>query len=124
MLQSFWAAMQDNDWQGAADHLAEDADVDWPCTGERLTGRDAFVAAQATYPSRSGRWTFDIHRLVDDGDVAVSEVTVADGDQSARVIAFSEVRHGLIVRQVEYWPTAYDPPPERAAFTRRIDRVP
>jgi limonene-1,2-epoxide hydrolase len=121
---SFWAAMQDNDWNRAAEHLAENCAVDWPCSGERVLGRRNFAAVQARYPTRTGRWTFDIQRLVVDGPTAVSEVTASDGDQSARVIAFSTIRDDQIVAQVEYWPAAYDPPADRADLTVRIDRVP
>ena len=52
-----------------------------------------------------------MHRIVADGDTVVSEVTVTDGEQSARVVAFSDIDRDHIVRQVEYWPTAYDPFP-------------
>ena len=46
---------------------------------------------QARYPTNTGRWSFDVHRLVADGDTVVSEVTVTDGEQSARVVAFSDI---------------------------------
>ena len=65
-----------------------------------------------------------MHRLVADGDVVVSEVTVTDGEQSARLVAFSELEDGHIARQIEYWPESYDPPPGREDLTRPIDRVP
>jgi limonene-1,2-epoxide hydrolase len=78
IIQSFWAAMQDNDWARAADHLAEDCVVDWPCSGERIVGREDFALIQARYPTTTGRWTFDLHRLAFDDRVAVSEVTVTD----------------------------------------------
>lgn len=124
VLTSFWAAMKDNDWERAAAHLAEEAQTDWPCTGERIVGRTAYAAIQADYPTETRRWTFDIHRLLADGDTGVSEVTVTDGDQSARVVAFSTVSDGLITHQVEYWPSAYEPSPERAHLVQRIEPVP
>ena len=40
---------------------------------------------QPRYPTNTGRWSFDVHRIVADGDVVVSEVTVTDGEQAARV---------------------------------------
>jgi limonene-1,2-epoxide hydrolase len=124
IIESFWAAMQDNDWAGAANHLAEDCSVDWPCSGERIVGRQDFARMQARYPTTTGHWSFDVHRLVVDESVAVSEVTVTDGAQSARVVAFSELDCEHIVRQVEYWPMAYDPPPDREDLTRTIERIP
>ena len=123
-LEAFWAAMRANDWDAAAGHLAEDCIVDWPCSGERITGRDAFAAIQATYPTNTGRWTFDVHRLVADGDTVVSEVTVSDGEQSARLVAISLLRDGLIAEQIEYWPAPYDPLPGREHLTQPIARIP
>lgn len=124
VVAGFWSAMQRNDWTGAAAFLARGCTVDWPCSGERIVGREDFVAVQVRYPTATGRWEFAVHRLVVDGAVAVSEVSVTDGEQSARVVAFSEVEGEHITRQVEYWPTAYDPPPGRDDLTRPIDRIP
>jgi limonene-1,2-epoxide hydrolase len=124
VVSAFWDAMQANDWHRAATYLAPDCVIDWPCSGERIVGRTDFAAVQARYPTKTGRWSFDVHRLVADGDVVVSEVTVSDGQQSARVVAFSELAHGQIVRQTEYWPVSYDPLPGREDLTRPIDRVP
>ena len=54
----------------------------------------------------------------------VSEVMVTDGEQSARVVAFSDIDADHIVRQGEYWPTAYEPSPRREDVTRPTARVP
>jgi len=124
IVESFWTAMQENDWAHAAGHLAENCVVDWPCSGERIVGREDFAALQARYPTNTGRWTFDVHRTVAEGDVVVSEVTVTDGEQAARVIAFSFLDDGRIARQVEYWPMPYDPSPGRDDLTQAITRIP
>lgn len=124
MVSAFWAAMQANDWYKASEYLAPHCVIDWPCSGEQIVGRNDFAEIQARYPTNTGRWTFDVHRLVADGDVVVSEVTVSDGEQSARVIAFSELEGDEIARQIEYWPVSYDPLPGREDLTRPIDRVP
>jgi hypothetical protein len=116
--------MQASDWDLAASYLAPDCVIDWPCSGERIVGRGDFVAMQVRYPTNTGRWSFDIHRLVVDERTVVSEVTVTDGEQSAPVVAFSDLDGDRIVRQVEYWPTAYDPLPGREDLTRPIDRIP
>jgi limonene-1,2-epoxide hydrolase len=116
--------MQQNEWERAAGHLAEGCTVDWPCSGERIVGRADFAAMQARYPTNTGRWSFDVHRIVAEGDVVVSEVTVTDGEQSARVIVFSMVDGDLIARQIEYWPMAYEPLPGRDDLTQPIPPVP
>jgi limonene-1,2-epoxide hydrolase len=124
VVTAFWAAMGANDWEAAARRLAPDCVVDWPCTGERIVGRAHFASLQARYPTSTGRWSFDLHRLVVDGPTVVSEVTVTDGEQSARVITFSEVAGDAIVAQVEYWPAPYEPAPWRADLTIPGDRIP
>jgi hypothetical protein len=91
---------------------------DWPCSGERIVGRRDVAAIQARYPTNTGRWSFDVHRLVADGDTVVSEVTATDGEQSARAVVLSDVDGEHIAHQVEYWPTAYDPPAGREDLTR------
>ena len=116
--------MQANDWDRAAGYLAPGCVIDWPCSGERIVGRSDFASIQSRYPTNTGHWTFEIHRLVAEGDVVVSEVTLTDGEQSARVIAFSELDGGEIARQIEYWPVSYDPLPGREDLTRPIDRIP
>jgi limonene-1,2-epoxide hydrolase len=122
-MGAFWTAMQANDWHRAARYLAPDWVIDWPCSGERIVGRRDFAAVQARYPTNIGRWGFDIHRLVADERTVVSEVTVTDGEQSARVVTFSDLEGNQVVRQVEYWPTGYEPLPGREDLTRPIDRM-
>ena len=124
VVAGFWAAMQANDWDRAAGFLSPECVVDWPCTGERIVGRRDFAAMQRRYPTKTGRWTFDVHRLVSEAGTVVSEVTVSDGEQSALVVAFSELDGDHVVRQVEYWPMAYDPLPGRDDLVSPIERVP
>lgn len=124
LLNAFWAAMEANDWHQAAGYLTPDCVVDWPCSGEQIVGPRDFAAVQADYPTDTGRWRFDVHRIVDGGGTVVSEVTVSDDDQAARLIAFSDVRGDRIAHQVEYWPTAYDPEPGRSYLTRPTERIP
>jgi limonene-1,2-epoxide hydrolase len=123
-VESFWAAMQENDWHRAAGHLARDCLIDWPCSGERIVGRENFAAIQAQYPTNTGRWSFDVHRIVAEEGIVVSEVTVTDEEQSARVVAFSILDGSQIAHQIEYWLMPYDPQPGREGLTQPIARVP
>jgi limonene-1,2-epoxide hydrolase len=124
VMSAFWRAMQANDWETAAHYLSPECVIDWPCSGERIVGRSDFIAVQVQYPIGTGRWTFEVHRLIADSDTVVSEVAVTDGEQWARVIAFSEINGHHVARHVEYWPTAYDPRPGRELLTRQTERIP
>jgi ketosteroid isomerase-like protein len=122
VVESFWSAMTANDWERAAAHLADDAVVDWPCSGERIARRN-YAEIQARYPA-AAKWRFDLHRVIVEGEVAVTELTVTDGKQTARAIVFSEVADDTIIRQIEYWLEAYEPPAWRADLVERIEPVP
>jgi predicted ester cyclase len=122
VMDSFWAAMIANDWERAAGHFTDGCVVDWPCSGERISA-EHFAELQARYPA-AGEWRFDLHRLIVEGGVAVTELTVTDGERAARAIVFSEVADNRIIRQVEYWPEAYEPADWRADLVERIERVP
>ena len=91
---------------------------------ERIVGRENFAAIQARYPTNTGRWSFDVHRIVAEEDIVVSEVTVTDEEQAARVVAFSILEGSQIAHQIEYWPMPYDPQPGRADLTQPITRIP
>ena len=113
LISGFWAAMQTNDSERAASYLAAGCVIAWPCSEERIVGPSEFAAIQARYPTKTGQRSFEVHRLVVEGDTVVSKVTVTDGEQSARVVAFSDIDGDRTVRQLEYWPTAYEPLPAR-----------
>lgn len=120
ILEHFWAAMARNDFRAAGDFLHDDFILDWPQSGERIRGRDNFVAVNEHYPA-AGRWQFAVHRLVADSGMVVTDVTVTDGVQMGRAITFSELRDGWIVRQVEYWPEPFEAAAWRRPWTEKIE---
>jgi ketosteroid isomerase-like protein len=117
-IEQFWATMQTNDFQAAAQLLSDDFVLEWPQSGERIRGRDNFAAVNEHYPV-SGRWTFTIRTIIAEGDQAVSDVQVSDQSIRARVITFSTVRGGKIVKQIEYWPDPFEPAAWRREWVER-----
>ena len=119
IVEHFWAAMQANDWAAAGALLHDDYTLDWPQSGERIRGRDNFVAINASYPA-AGRWHFTIHRIIADEQGVVSDVGVTDGALVARAITFSTLRDGKILHQAEFWPDPFDAPTWRARWVERM----
>jgi ketosteroid isomerase-like protein len=110
--------MQANDWRAAGELLHDEYVLEWPQSGERVRGRENFVAVNANYPA-AGRWSFVVHQLVAEGDTAATEVSVTDGAVVARALTFSTVRDGRIVRQREYWPDPFVAAEWRARWVER-----
>ena len=119
IIEEFWAAMQTNDFNAAGDYLHDDYILEWPQSGERVRGRANFVAINEHYPAH-GRWEFTVHRLIAEDDQVVSDVGVTDGTIAARVITFSTIRDGKILRQIEFWPDPFEPAPWRAQWVERM----
>ncbi len=118
VVAAFWAAMQTNDFRAAAALLDESYTLDWPQSGERISGRENFAAVNEQYPA-AGPWRFTVHRLLADGPEVVSDVSVTDGAVQGRALTFSTVRDGLILRQVEFWPDPFEAPEWRREFVTR-----
>lgn len=103
VVRQFWRRMQARDWAGLEALLCADLTVEWPATGERFHGPEAFVAVNREYPEG---WSIEVVRVVagPDGDTAVSEVVVPhDGVGTFAVASFWNLRDGLVVAAREYW---------------------
>jgi ketosteroid isomerase-like protein len=108
IVQRFWELMSTNNFRSVGSVLSDDFVLEWPQSKERIRGRDNFVAMNSEYPA-GGPWEFTLNRLVAEDLEAVTDVSVTDGVQRARVISFFSVRDGKIVRMVEYWPDPFEP---------------
>ena len=118
VVEKFWAAMQTNDFKAAGGFLHDDYVLEWPQSGERIRGRENFVAVNTNYPAY-GRWEFTIHRILAEGNEVVSDVGVTDGVVTGRAITFSTIRDGKIMHQIEFWPDPFEPPEWRAEWVEK-----
>ena len=118
VIEAFWATMQTNDFKAAGEFLHDEFLLEWPQSGERIRGRANFVAVNEDYPAH-GRWEFIVHRILAEGQEVVSDVEVTDGVITGRVITFSTIRDGKIMRQIEFWPDPFEPPEWRAEWVEK-----
>lgn len=117
VVRGMWERMQERDWDGMAALLAPDLVVDWPANGERIVGRDDFVAFNATYPEG---WSIRILRLLAEGDQVVAEVEVPHETLGAfRVASISTVSGDVITHSTEYWKQVGEDPPSTSPYVRR-----
>jgi ketosteroid isomerase-like protein len=114
VVRRLWAAFDSCDWELARACVHDDVVVDWPQSGERWEGREAYIGVNERYP---GEWEIDVRRVVDAGDVVVLEAWIehSERERSTFAVALYELRDGRIARGTEYWADPFDPPPERIA---------
>ncbi len=118
VVRKFWQVMATNDFHAASLCLTEDFRLQWPQSGEMIEGRENFAALNTAYPAH-GKWTFDLRRIVGEGDQIVTEVCVSDGTMRATALTFHTVRGDLIALQREFWPDPFEAPDWRARWVRR-----
>lgn len=112
VVREFWRRMASNDFASVGAVLAPDFVMEWPQSRERIRGAERFCRMNAEYPT-TGRWRFQINRLVASGESVVTQVSLGDGTQSAEPVSFFTVRGGKIVQLVEYWPEPFAPAENR-----------
>lgn len=111
VIRSLWDRIEDRDWGGLTDLLADDVRVEWPASREVITGRENFVAVQSEYPEG---WSIRLLGAMADGERGATEVEVPfTGGEVFRVSSWWSVRDGLVTAGTEYWITVgQDPAPE------------
>jgi hypothetical protein len=107
--------MNTNDWRAVGALLHDDYVLVWPQSGERIRGRENFIAVNARYPA-AGVWRFTVHRVIADEIGAATDVAVTDGARTDRAVTFFEFRDDLIWRMTEFWPEPFEAAAWRAGW--------
>ena len=119
IVENFWTIMETNDFYAAAQLLHDDYILEWPQSGERIVGRDNFAAINTKYPAE-GKWHFTINHILAEGDMVVTDVTVANDKTTDRVLTFSSIRDEKVWKQVEFWPEPFEAPAWRAQWVETM----
>ncbi|WP_026924950.1 nuclear transport factor 2 family protein [Glycomyces arizonensis] len=115
--EAYFHSLEARDWTALTGLLAEEVVYEMPQTRERITGRDRFLRFNQEYP---GDWHLAVYRLVAEGRRAAAwiDARVAKEHQDACVwLEFDEA--GRVVRVVDFWPEAYEPPAGREHLAER-----
>jgi SnoaL-like protein len=100
LMERYWAAAVANDLD-AMHHLRDEAlVVDFPQTGERLSGRDVVRAFEEGHGAGG---SFELTRLTGEGEVWVAEGLVRSGEGVTYVVSISELRDGRVAHSIEYF---------------------
>ncbi len=118
LVRQLYEAYQARDWEAAASLLHEDAVVEMPATGERLSGRDGIIEFQRAYPEPWG--DLSVLRVVGEGETAAAEIEIVAAAATFRMAAFWRSENRLLREGVEYWLTVggEEPPASRTQANR------
>ncbi len=104
IIESFWAAFDRFEFEAVAPLLHDDFVFELPQSGERIRGRDNFIAMNRHYP---GQWRIAITKLVASDDEVATEITATYGEKNLPAISFFTLRDGQILHIREFWPESF-----------------
>ena len=104
LVRKLWERFEVRDFAGAAELLHEDFVCTWLQSGERIRGRENFIAVNAHYP---GDWHIHVVRVVAEGNQVASEVHVSLDGRTDVAASFFELKEGKLWRLTEYWAEPY-----------------
>ncbi|MGC5173263.1 nuclear transport factor 2 family protein [Micromonospora sp. DT81.3] len=106
------------DVEHATELYHEDAVLEFPQSGERFEGRDAFTAWRSQYPAEVG---FEVLRVTIRDDLAVVELSATyDGGPTTFGLGLLEFRQGLISRERIYIGAGWEAPEWRAPWRSAV----
>ncbi len=94
----------------------EDAEMDWPQSGERVIGGDNRRGVYGAFPQLP-----DVapRRMLSAGDLVVLEATLDYGGPVYNSVFVFEFRDGKIARETAYWAEPFEAPDWRAQWVQR-----
>jgi ketosteroid isomerase-like protein len=99
-VERFWRALAQGDVQRATAELHDRVVMEWPHTGERFEGPEAFLVA---HHASVRPQPIAVERVVTEGRAVAAEVRLERDGVSWAVAAFYTVHDGRILHAVEYW---------------------
>lgn len=110
-LERHWAASDVGDFEVEHEIYRDDAELEYPQSGERLRGRRAIQESRRVQPNEK---RFTVRRIVGGGDLWVSEFVLSYDGVPSYAVSIMELRDGLVARETQYFADGFEPAPSRA----------
>ncbi|NML31702.1 nuclear transport factor 2 family protein [Paraburkholderia antibiotica] len=118
-LDVHWRASAAGDLDAEHAIYADDAICDYPQSGERIVGRANLQALRGHHPGKPSN--FAVRRIQGNGDLWITEYTIAYQDRIAYTISIMEFRAGKVVHETQYFSDPFEAPAWRSQWVQRIE---
>jgi hypothetical protein len=116
-LDRHWTAADASDFEGEHDIYREDAVLEYPQSGERISGRQNIRASRRAQPNAK---RFTVRRIVGSGDLWVTEFILAYDGRPSYAVSIMEFLDGRVARETQYFGEPFEPGPSRANLVERM----
>src|ERR1700709_2200249 len=115
-LERHWAASDANDFEVEHEIYREDAVLDYPQSGERISGRHSIQESRFVQPNKK---RFTVRRILGSGDLSVTAFALTYDRLPLDAVSIMEFRDGLVASETQYFADRFDPAPSRAHLVER-----
>ena len=116
-LDRHWAASDANDFVAEHEIYREDAVLEYPQSGERISGRRHIEASRVAQPNLK---RFTVRRIIGAGDLWVTEYILTYDGIPSYTVSIMEFIEGKVARETQYFGDPFAPGPSRAQWVERM----
>jgi len=116
-LERHWDASDANDFEVEHEIYREDAVLDYPQSGERISGRRNIRESRFVQPNRK---RFKVRRIVGSGDLWITEFVLSYDSVPSYAVSIMEFREGRVASETQYFSAPFEPAPSRAHLVDRV----
>ena len=117
-LNAHWQASAAGNLDAEHDIYADDAICDYPQSGERILGRRNLQALRGHHPGKPSG--FEVRRMQGEGNLWVTEYTIAYQGRSSFTVSIMEFRDGKVVHETQYFSDSFEAPAWRSQWVQKI----
>ncbi|SAL10701.1 hypothetical protein AWB71_00189 [Caballeronia peredens] len=118
VLDAHWHASAVGDLDAEHAIYDDDAICDYPQSGERILGRRNLQALRGHHPDKPSG--FDVRRIQGEGDLWITEYTIAYTGRPSCVVSIMEFRGGKVIHETQYFADPFEAPAWRSQWVTPI----
>src|SRR3979411_1215381 len=119
-LDLHWAASDATDCEVEHEIYREDAELEYPQSGERIRGRRNIQESRFVQPNKK---RFTVRRIIGSGDLWVTEFVLTYDGTPSYTVSIMEFREGLVANETQYFADRFDPAPSRAHLVEQVGEI-
>jgi hypothetical protein len=116
-LERHWAASDANDYDAEHDIYCDDAELDYPQSGERIRGRRNIQESRTVQPSEK---RFSVSRIIGNGDLWITQFVLTYDSSPSYSVSIMEFRDEKVVRETQYFCDPFRPGLSRAHLVELV----
>lgn len=115
-LNKHWQASAAGDADAEHEIYDDDAICDYPQSGERILGRKNLQALRSHHPGKPSG--FEVKRILGNGDLWITEYTIAYQARVAYTVSIMEFRDGKVIHETQYFGDPFEAPAWRRQWVQ------